>query len=157
MQKKLATEVMLTLERYSLNIRDRCMQNSMIANRLHFEDYYNKRVTAIINDERSLNEEKVRRMKAIFANSDAIFDSGFIGFLNTYLEISLNQINLEANKIEINSKDPIKKIGANLFVYEYLHENRDIQAHLKPFKKFLKKDFTFSTHFDGLDYAFGIF
>ena len=142
-QKKLTTEVMLTLERHSLLLRERCMQNSFIINRLKLEEFYKQRVRKIIDKESDLKEEKIRRMKAMFVNSDAIFDAGFVGFVNLFENVSHERRSDEAPK--------------SLFVYEYLHENSAIQPMLRPFKKYLNKNFVFSTHFDGIDLAFGTF
>lgn len=138
-KRNLTTEVMLTFERYSLLLRDKCKQNSLIAKRPKLEQFYIDKVAQVIKDPRYLDKEKILRMKAIFANSDAIFDSGFIDFVNTIYDLSASK----------NEK------SGSLFVYEYLHENKASQPNLQPFKKYLKDDLSMSTHFDGIDLSFG--
>ncbi len=92
----------------------------------------------ILSHSKYSDKEKMRRMKAILANSDAIFDSGFIDFVRTLSEKSDGK-------------------GGNLYVYEYLHENHAHQATYIPFKKYLKEGFKMITHFDGIDLSFGRF
>jgi len=110
----------------------------VIAKRLRLEEFYEARVLAMLNDEKYLDKEKMKRMKAILANSDAIFDSGFIDFVSTVHERGNGQ-------------------GGRLFVYEYLHENNANTGTYLPFKKYLKDEFLMSTHFDGIDFSFGKF
>ena len=142
MRKNLTTEMILTLERYSLLLRDRCSQNSLIAKRDKLEKFYQKRVMEIINNKKYLDKEKMNRLKAIFANSDAIFDSGFIDFINTLYNKYVGD--------ELNSSN------GRLYVYEYLHENQAHTQNFEQFKKYLQKGFLMSTHFDGIDLSFGI-
>lgn len=131
------------MERISLLTREKCHQNSIISNRLKFEEFYQNKVKKYMNNESLLQSEEAKRLKAIFANSDAIFDSGFVEFLH-----------LIATK-----KDDLKRRGllnkSNLFVYEYLHENSGSQPNLTNFKKFLNRNYSLSTHFDGIDLLFG--
>ena len=138
-KKNLTTEVMLTFERYSLLLRDRCKQNSLIAKRMKLEKFYIDRVTQVVKDPKYMDKEKIQRMKAIFANSDAIFDSGFIDFVNTIYDLSVSS----------------NERSGSLYVYEYLHENQASQPNLQPFKKYLNNDLSMSTHFDGIDLSFG--
>lgn len=142
-QANLSTEVSLTMERISLLAREKCQQNSMIGNRLKFEDFYDKKVRRYFRNVSDLETEEARRLKAIFANSDGIFDSGFVEFLHM----------IATKKMEMKKKGLLKK--SNLFVYEYLHENSGSQPNLTTFKKFLNKNYSLSTHFDGIDLLFG--
>ena len=96
----------------------------------------------IINNKKYLDKEKMNRLKAIFANSDAIFDSGFIDFINTLYNKYVGD--------ELNSSN------GRLYVYEYLHENQAHTQNFEQFKKYLQKGFLMSTHFDGIDLSFGI-
>lgn len=133
-----ATEVVLTLERFSLLIRDKCFQNSIIESRLKFDKYYQTKVRDLSLDEDKANfNYYAGRIKTIFANSDAIFDAAFIDFLNSYADLKQN-------------KD-------NLFVYEYLHENVFNMNSLNyQFRNYLREEMSLSTHFDGIDLAFGL-
>lgn len=143
MRKNLTTEMILTLERYSLLLRDRCRQNNMIAKRDKLEKFYEERVLKILNNIKYLDKEKIKRLKAIFANSDAIFDSGFIDFVNTLYDKYV--------------EDELDRPNGKLYVYEYLHENQANMQSFDMFKKYLKDGFLMSTHFDGIDLSFGIF
>lgn len=132
------------MERISLLTRERCMQNSIIGNRLNFEKFYENKVRKYIRNESELQTEEARRLKAIFANSDAIFDSGFVEFLNL----------IATKKVDMMRRRLLNK--SNLFVYEYLHENSGTQVNLTFFKRFLQ-NYSLSTHFDGIDFLFGKF
>ncbi len=143
-------ELPLTLERYSLLTRDKCIQNSIIGNRLKFEDYYQNKIKKPDSfgqmgkiwhqSEKNNFNTYSAKLKSIFANSDAIFDAGFIGFLNTYYNL----------KKETNNKND------GLYVYEYLHENLANKGNLNQLKSYLKESLIMSTHFDGIDFAFGL-
>ena len=132
-------ELTLTLERLSLLIREKCKQNSIIANRLLIDEYYEKKVKAIIADQKYLNKDEAKQLKSIFLNGDIIFDTGFIELIKLLKE-----------------KNKTSKKKVNLFVYEYLHENTGQQSNLKVFKQYLKNDYLLSTHFDGIDLALGM-
>lgn len=138
-QNNLTNEVILTIERFSLLTRDKCKQNSLIANRLDLENFYDRKVAKHIKNSADLRKEEVKRLKAIFANSDAIFDSGFIELLNLLSKKKIDSVSI--NK-------------SNLFVYEYLHENSGSQPTLETFKQYLN-NYSMSTHFDGIDLVFG--
>ena len=150
-------EVTLTLERYSLLIRDKCMQNAIIGNRLKLENYYEDKIKKP-NEIKRTNAKKCHsskmmtkddenyinyagRLKAIFANSDSIFDAGFIGFLKSYISL----------KTKLN-----EPTNSNLYVYEYLYENYGNKNNLNQFRSFMKENLSLSTHFDGIDLAFGL-
>lgn len=132
-------EIALTLERYSILLRDKCMQNSIIRNRLKFDSYYQSKLRPKLNPEDDQYNFYSGRLKSIFANSDSIFDAGFIGFLKSYFNLKLKNNN-----------------SSGLFVYEYLHENSANKQNLNQFKKFLKNNYSMSTHFDGIDLVFGL-
>jgi len=131
-------ELILTLERLSLLIREKCKQNSIIANRLLIDDYYEHKVKSLISDQTYMNRDEAKQLKSIFLNGDIIFDTGFVELIKLIKEKNLNS-----------------KKKVNLYVYEYLHENTGSQPNLKVFKQYLKKDLTLSTHFDGMDLALG--
>ena len=138
-QNNFTNEMTLTLERLSLLAREKCKQNSVIANRLLIDDYYDKKVKSLIAHEKYLGKDEARQLKSIFLNGDIIFDTGFVELIKLLLE---------------KTKTAQKKV--NLFVYEYLHENTGSQASLRAFKQYLKNNYSLSTHFDGIDLAFGI-
>ncbi|CAF0710765.1 unnamed protein product [Brachionus calyciflorus] len=139
-QNNLTNEVILTLERISLLSRDKCKQNIIIENRLKIEEFYTNKMRKYLINESYLNSEEARRIKSIFATSDAIFDSGFIDFL----------VHLTNKK---NSNQKFRK--SNLFVYEYLHENFGGRSNVENYKKVFK-NLSMSTHFDGIDSIFGL-
>jgi carboxylesterase type B len=140
-QNNLTNEVVLTLERISLLTREKCSQGSIIANRGLIEQFYESKVEKLLADNSDINSEEAKRLKAIFVNSDFIFDIGFIELVKVLSEK--------------RAENEYAKHG-NLFVYEYLHENTGSQANFNAFKRYLKKNFPLSTHFDGIDLAFGL-
>lgn len=139
-QLNLTNEVILAFERYSLLARGKCKQNSLIANRQKIQDYYDEKIRKNIKNQADLNTKEARRLKGIFANSDAIFDTGFIEFLKVIYN----------KKLETTHN----KKQSNLFAYEYLHENSGSETNLKIFKEHLN-NYSMSTHFDGIDLIFG--
>lgn len=130
------------MERISLLTREKCQQNSIIGNRLKFEQFYEAKVRKYIRNQSEITTEEARRLKAIFANSDAIFDSGFIEFLHL----------IATKKTDMIRRGLLNR--SNLFVYEYLHENSGSQLNMTFFKLFLA-NYSLSTHFDGIDLLFG--
>ncbi|RNA28704.1 neuroligin- X-linked isoform X2, partial [Brachionus plicatilis] len=138
-QNNLTNEVMLTLERFALLSREKCRQYSLIENRLKLEEFYTNKIRKYLVDEKYVDSEAAKRLKAIFANSDAIFDSGFIEFLNQIFK----------------KKRENGKFRSNIFVYEYLHENTGNLVNIDGYKKILK-NISLSTHFDGIDLVFGL-
>ena len=99
---------------------------------------------------------KVRRMKAIFLAGDAIFDSGFVEFLNLVSrKAAQEQVRSKMQENEGGDYD-LKKRKGGFYVYEYLHENYGSQANFQSFKQYLKNNYTISTHFDGIDAIFGL-
>jgi hypothetical protein len=136
-------ELMLTTERFSLLSRDKCLQHSYIDNRNRFNEYYDAKLKTFINTDK-LRTKEVLRLKGIFLNSDAIFDSGFIEFLTL----------LQKKRQSETGGGGGKKLGG-MFVYEYLHENYGSQVNFKSFKEFLRENQSMSTHFDGIDLIFG--
>lgn len=144
----LTNEVFLTLERFSLLARDKCYQNSVIGNRNKLDRFYDNKVRAYFQNGYDLNSEEAKRLKAIFASSDVIFDTGFIELLTIVLRKKLSK-----RAEYVKDADTNKRV--NLYVYEYLHENSDSQPTLGMFKKFLNKNYSLSTHFDGIDLLFG--
>lgn len=140
-KSNLTSEVALTMERLSLLTREKCLQNSIIGNRHKFEEFYENKVKKYMSSDGDMKSEEARRLKAIFANSDAIFDSGFIEFLHL----------IATKKTDMMRRGLLNK--SNLFVYEYLHENSGSEPNFKSFKKLL--NYTLSTHFDGIDLLFG--
>ena len=133
-------ELTLTMERLSLLIREKCKQNSIIANRLLIDHYYESKVKSLVSDQIYMNTDEAKQLKSIFLNGDIIFDTGFVELIKLIKEKNSNS----------NKK-------VNLFVYEYLHENTGSQPNLRAFKQYLKEDYTLSTHFDGMDLALGNF
>jgi hypothetical protein len=136
----LTDNLMLATERFSLLARDKCLHRAYIDNRPRFDQYYEAKFNSYIEEGKG-DYESVRHLRGIFLNSDAIFDSGFIEFLV-----------LLQKKRQSESGD--KRLGG-LFVYEYLHGNNNSHVSFKPFKEFLKKSKSLSTHFDGIDVIFG--
>jgi acetyl esterase/lipase len=147
----LTNDISLSLERFSLLSRDRCLQNLLIDNRHNFDKYYDRKIMSYLKNPSDINHTEVRRFKTIFVNSDSIFDSGFIEFLQHAYENKLESI----TESHINNEENEEKNVGKLFAYEYLHENYGSQSNLEAFKKFLKPNYTLSTHFDGIDAIFG--
>lgn len=141
-QNNITDELAVTFERFSLLFRDRCIQNSFITNRLSIEKFYNDKLMGMLSSEQNLNNEMTKRLKTIFANSHIIFDSGFVNFIKTL-----------SDKKRLYNKDK----NTNLYVYEYLHENSASISFLDSFKQNLNTSLPMSTHFDGIDLAFGKF
>jgi hypothetical protein len=151
----LSDEVIVTIERYSLVLKDKCRQNALIANRAKFQKYYDERVRQMIPDAKDLNSEKARRLKAIIVNSDIIFDSGFAGLIHKLLHQRRNLETLRKqmpNTHDDNDKSHERR-EKTFFVYEYLHESGMVS--FDDYKKILNSNFKMSTHFDGIDFAFG--
>ena len=137
-QNNLTNEVMLTLERFALLSREKCRQYSLIENRLKLDEFYTNKTKKYLLNEQNVDSETAKRLKAIFANSDAIFDTGFIEFLNQIF----------------TKKKEDGNFRSNIFVYEYLHENTGNLVNIENYKKILK-NISLSTHFDGIDLVFG--
>lgn len=143
----MTSELALTMERFALLTRDKCLKRMVIDNRPLFDEYYNKKVRDFTEAETDLTGPDAKRMKTIFLNSDAIFDSGFVEFLKL---VHTNQEKERARK-----SPESKKLG-NLFAYEYLHENYGSEKNFQSLRKVLKKNYPISTHFDGIDVIFGL-
>ena len=130
--ENLTNEVIVTLERYSLLVKERCKQNSMIENRIKLQKYYEKKCKDYLKINDSNSRQTAKRMKTIFSNSDAIFDAGFIIFLKYLTQQTENK--------------------ARVYAYEYLHES---VCSIQTVRSMLQENITISTHFDGIDLAFG--
>jgi hypothetical protein len=141
LRSNVTTELALTAERFALLSRDKCIQHSVIDNRLLFTEYYERKLAEYVRPGVRQDEEAVRRLMAIFLNSDAIFDSGFIELLTLLTE----------------SKRKSGGRTGRLFVYEYLYENAASAKSVRSFKDKIKEKYMLSTHFDGIDSIFGIF
>jgi hypothetical protein len=123
-------------------VREKCKQNTIIESRDLIQEFYEEKLKKLLQKSTYLDKEEAKRLKAIFLNSDAIFDSGFIEFLSSLTKF----------KNDHNKNNPHKN---RIFVYEYLHENTGSQPNLKAFKQYLHNNYKLSTHFDGIDLAFG--
>ena len=152
-------ELMLTLERFSLLVREKCIQNTAIMSRLKIGDFYERTAKKMLRE--NLSEQSkytadlIRRLKSILLNSHTIFDSGFIELTNTLYDAAMSRRQQQQQPTQESVSRNKNANSNNLFVYEYLHENGGSSSNLRDFKSIVKNTTQLSTHFDGIDFIFG--